>query len=445
MRLYALFLLAVLRLGAQSVEDCFARDPGPLDFIRGEGFEQAILQAMTGDALVGLDSSGKPVPRLALDWRMEGGWCRFRLRPARFQDGSLLRPADLAWTYGEIQRRADASPTKRAALEGLEVRVASDGAVSIRSSRPLERLLRDLALVPIVKEGNPELATGPYHLAREEGAWVFRAREHFLRPRIARFRFRLVPEAESVLQQLQKGWLSLGVPPARSGLVPPPTHRELRQPMHAQLVMWSRQPRTLAWLERWRGEAFPAHLLGAQASPSRGLWPESLGFPAMHLTFSPPLSGQSLELLHVAGDPFVEKLLLALRERARVDGVDLRLRPAEAGIHHARLQRGDFQWACAIVVFEPHPWAVLEYLVPGGPMNFTGWSDPASASLVPRLRRPGDPAWADLQRLWSRSAAALPLLDFHSVTWVDRRLKVEPCPFGMYLATPGAAGWTWIE
>ena len=56
----------------------------------------------------------------------------------------------------------------------------------------------------------------------------------------------------------------------------------------------------------------------------------------------------------------IEKLLLALRERARQDGVDLRLQPLEEGLLMARLQKGDFQLACATAIFDPHPWAVLE-------------------------------------------------------------------------------------
>ena len=96
-----------------------------------------------------------------------------------------------------------------------------------------------------------------------------------------------------------------------------------------------------------------------------------------------------------------------------------------------------------MVVFDPHPWAVLEYLEPNGPMNFTGWGHPQLADLLSRIRQPGDPAWRDLQTLWARNPAALPLLDFQSVIWVDKRLVVEPSPMGLYLHTPGAAGWRW--
>ena len=70
-------------------------------------------------------------------------------------------------------------------------------------------------------------------------------------------------------------------------------------------------------------------------------------------------------------------------------------------------------------------------------------SHPALTKLVARLRHPEDPAWGELQDLWARRLGALPLLDWQSVLWVDRRLEVASGPLGLYLSTPGAAGWRW--
>ena len=281
---------------------------------------------------------------------------------------------------------------------------------------------------------------------KEPGAWVFTRRDHFLQPRVDGIRFRLLPDAAGVMTALQKGWLSIGAPATRRQAEIPPTHRLVTQPMHAQLVVWSREGAgPLRLLERWRKNAFPPQLLGQNARPSRGLWPETLGFQPQAIAAEVPLPpGQGpLRLLYGAGEASIEKLLLALRERARRDGVELQLAPLEQGLLVERLQQGDFQLACSMVVFDPHPWAVLEYLEPRGPMNFTGWSHPRLAAILAQLQQPGDPAWQDLQALWARSPAALPLLDFQSVIWVDRRLQVEPSPMGLYLHTPGAAGWRW--
>jgi ABC-type transport system substrate-binding protein len=446
MRGWILALLSLVALGAQTVEESFSRDPGPLDFVRGEGHEQAILQSLTGDALVGLDLQGKPIPRLASRWEILPGGIRFHLRPALFSDGTPVRAEDVLWTLREIQGHEDASPTKRGILQG--VRVSGQGhVVELASLKPAERLLRELGRVPIARAGSPSLGSGPYRVERRGSEWFFQARDHFLAPGIKNFHFRLVPDPQGVLQGLRKGWLSIGVPPPRMGLSPPLTHRELIQPTHAQLVVWSRAGgQDLLRLEKWRGEAFPAALLGSTARPSRGLWPESLGFPVRRLKGElQPAPGLKMELLYSAGDEFVTRLLLALAARAKRDGITLDLIPVEAGLLYQRLQKGEFQLACALVLFDPHPWSVLEYVEPSGPMNFTGWGHADLPGLLNALKAPGSPAWAHLQELWAASARALPVLDFQSVVWVDRRLQVQSSPLGLYMTTPGPAGWSWAK
>ena len=139
----------------------------------------------------------------------------------------------------------------------------------------------------------------------------------------------------------------------------------------------------------------------------------------------------------------MEKLLLALADRAKKDGVALHLKPIEAGLLIDRLTKGEFQLICAINAFDPGPWSVLGYLEPGGELNFTGWKDAALAELLPRLDTPQAPAWKRAQTLWARNPAALPLLDYRSVLWVDNRLRLTPSARGIYATTPGPAGWTW--
>lgn len=444
MRRWILACLTFALACGQTVEESFTRDPGPLDLILGEGYEQSILQSLTADALVGLDVRGRPVPRLAERWEILPWGLRLHLRRAWFSDGSPVRAADVFWTFRQIQSRKEASPTKRALLNGVTLEL--DGQrIDVRSNRPPARLLAELARIPIAKQGRPAVGSGPYTLNRSGAEWTFQARTHFLQPRIPRFHFRLVPEPQAILQSLQKGWLSIGVPPPRATTTVPATHREIVQPTHAQLVVWCKGPNEpLRWIERWRQDAFPPALLARSAAPSRGLWPETLGFPPMSMAGVPPLARQQRwELLHIAGDEFVIRILLALRERARRDGVTLDLRPIDPALLYDRLLRGEFQLACALALFDPHPWAVLEYLEPAGPMNFSGWSHSALAGLLPRLKGPGDPAWKELQGLWAASAAALPMLDYRSVVWVDRRLNVDPSPLGLYLTTPGPAGWSW--
>jgi hypothetical protein len=446
MRYLLALALGCMTLLAQVVQESFARDPGPLDFIRGEGFEQAILQALTGDSLVGMDTQGRLVPRLAERWERKGDVLRLFLRQdARFVDGSPVRPEDALWTMQTLQNDPKASPTKRGILEGLRVRVRS-GVLELSGARPPERLLRELIQVPIAKAGHADQGCGPFSLRMQGGEWHLAARSHFLHPAIPGLRFRLIADEQALLQNLQKGWLSIGVPPSRRGLKPPPSHREIRQPLHAQLLVWSRAGvGPLGCLERWRGEAIPDSFFGGQARPSRGLFPESLGFAVRHLgdRVEAPAQGTRWEILFTAGDEPVGKFLLALRERAKREGVLLEPRPVEAAVLFERLTRGDFQLACAVNVFEPHPWSVLDLLTPKGGMNFAGWRHPKLASLLPRLTETRTRAWDELQVIWAEAPTSLPLLDYLGGVWVDRRLEVTPSALGLYLSTPGAAGWKW--
>jgi MarR-like DNA-binding transcriptional regulator SgrR of sgrS sRNA len=439
--------LAHLPLAAQVVEESLARDPGPLDFIQGESYEQWILQSLAGDSLVGIAADGRLVPRLAASWKVgKDGTLHFHLRPdAHYADGSRVTAEDVLWTVRQLQCNAQASPTKRAILEGAQAG-GSGSAPWIHSPRPPGRLLLELARIPIAQRHHPHSGSGPFAFHQEPGAWVFTRRDHFLKPQVDGIRFRLLPDAAGVMTALQKGWLSIGAPATRRQTELPATHRLVTQPMHAQLVVWSHGGGgPLQLLEQWRKDAFPPQLLGQNARPSRGLWPETLGFEHrnMETGLPAPRGPGAIRLLYCAGDESIEKLLLALRERAHRDGFDLKLECLEQGLLLARLQQGDFQLACSMVVFDPHPWAVLEYMEPKGPMNFTGWGHPRLAELASRAQEPGTPAWQDLQTLWARNPAALPLLDFQSVIWVDRRLQVEPSPLGLYLHTPGAAGWQW--
>lgn len=198
-------------------------------------------------------------------------------------------------------------------------------------------------------------------------------------------------------------------------------------------------------LARWRGEATPEGFFGGQARPSRGLWPESLGFPPRSMTAAPEnrAATSRWEILYTAGDLTAEKFLLALRERAKRDGVSLEPRAVEAAVLYERLSKGDFQLACAVNVFEPHPWAVLDLLAPQGVVNFARWSHPRLPNLLPRLVNAKVRAWGELEALWAENPTSLPLLDFMGTVWVDKRLEVTPSALGLYLSTPGAAGWRW--
>ncbi|HEU4950384.1 MAG TPA: ABC transporter substrate-binding protein [Holophagaceae bacterium] len=434
---------------ARWVEEAFQSDPGPLDFVRGDGEEQFIAQALTGDALVGLSPEGRPVPRLAASWREVNGGLDLVLRAdARFADGSPVSAADVAWTFRAIEGDPQASATKRAALGDTAAR--GEGLrVELRGSRPPERLLRELWRVPIAKAGQPGMGSGPFLLQRDGAAWTFTARPgHFLHPALPGLRFRLLPDEAARLVALQKGWLTLGAPPPRPGLAPPPGMVPLVQPTLAQVLLFAGPgagPGALPAFARWRRDAFPPRLLGELYSPAAGLWPAALGFRAREPDATGAPCPRVLELAYTAGDGALERALQALAARAARDGVTLRLRPLEAGLFLEKLLKGQLALGAITNVFDPHPWSVLGFVERNGDLNVTGWRDPAAEALLPRLADPASPAWDTLQALWARHPAALPILDVHSHLWIDRRLQVQPSALGLYLPTPGAAGWRWRE
>lgn len=436
--------LACTLLFAQVVEEAFSVDPGPLDFIRGDGTGQDILQALTGDSLVGLDASGRAVPRLAEGWEAKGAELRFRLRSGvTFADGTPLRPQDVAWTFQCLQRDPQANAAKKAWLRGLTWTLEPNG---IRlKGRPPARMLVEVGRIPIAREGHPELGTGPYRLERRADGWHFLARRHFLNPCIPEIRFRLLADEAARIQNLRKGWLHIGLRPADASVRPPSTFREVPLAALTQYLVWSRLgAEPLRWLERWRSEVLRGPLLGGQAVASRGLWPEALGFPPRSIAGSPgSVRGQRWEVAYGAGDLLQQRVWMALRTRAARDGVELVLRPLEPGLLYERLLRGEFQLAGAFHRYEPHPWSVLDHLEPEGGLNLCRWSHPELAGLVARLDGPTAPAWERIHALWAQAPAALPLLDMTGTLWVDRRLEVTPGVPGIYFGTPGPAGWRW--
>jgi hypothetical protein len=426
------------------VEDSFAMDPGALDFIRGEGIDQRILQFLCGDALVGTDATGRIVPRLAKSWEVRPGELRFSLRrDATYADGRHVEPKDVQWTLQALLQDPKASPVKRQLLQGCSVGVQA-GQVVLRHPKPAERMLRELATIPIARAGRSGEGSGPFHLDRSGGGeWFLSRRAHFLGPKVDGFHFRLLPDAQGILLALQKGWLHLGVPPVRTQAAPPPGYRVIMQDLPGQLVVWSRVgPAPLRWRALWRASAFPPHLLGASAVPSQSLWPRVLGFKARDLP-APKGPLGSRELLYPGGDPTLEAQLQALAARSARDGATLRLQPLAPQVLEQRLAEGHFELACAVVTFDPHPWSILDLLDPSGPYNFGGFKDAAVAPLIKALDRPDAPAWAQLEARWAEGATALPLLDYRSVLWVHAKLEVIPSPVGLYFSTPGPAGWRW--
>ena len=254
----ALLLTSTLAL-AQVVEGAFRGDPGPLDFIRGTGPDQAILQALAGDALVGVDAKGALVPRLAHRWELRGHELRFSLRrDATFPDGTHVSAQDALWTLQELQRDPGADPEKRQALAGAGLFIQARQLV-VRSPRPADSLLRDLARIPIARRGHREQGSGPFHLLKAGPEWQLHRRAHFLGPRLEGFHFRIVPEVPPALRE---GRLHLGVPGPTPGPLPP-SHRALTLVGSGEVH----------WVDhRLEAEGSPAGLFGGTPGPAAWRW-----------------------------------------------------------------------------------------------------------------------------------------------------------------------------
>ena len=171
------FLAALAPVRAQMVEESLPRDPGPLDFIHGDSYEQWILQSLAGDALVGLGCQrpgSATAGRLLERSRRTAPSYSPCATTRRFTDGSLVTPEDVLWTFAEISRDPKASPTKRAILEGAVTRL-QEGRLWIRSPKPPGRLLLELARVPVTQKGHPERGSGPFLYQKEPAAWTFSA------------------------------------------------------------------------------------------------------------------------------------------------------------------------------------------------------------------------------------------------------------------------------
>lgn len=255
---FALLFASSLGL-AQVVEVGFTRDPGPLDFIRGGGPEQATLQALLGDALLGVDNRGALVPRLAHRWEARKGELRFTLRQdATFPDGTHVTVQDALWTLQELQRNPEAEASKKRALEGASLFIQAHQLV-VRSPRAGEALLRDLARIPITRRGRPDQGCGPFRLLREGSAWTVHRRAHYLAPRLEGFRFRLVQDEAAALRE---GRLHLGAPGREAG-PPPPSHRSLPS-LDAGAPYWVDQ--------RLEAEGNPLGPFGGTPGPAAWRW-----------------------------------------------------------------------------------------------------------------------------------------------------------------------------
>ena len=170
-----------------------------------------------GETLVGVRPDGQLVGLLAESWAVDADhltW-RFRLRDARFHDGSTVTAAHVAWTLQRVRDKAES-------LSGIpvaEIRAEGDRTLLIRTTTPfapLPSFLTDYAgtvLAPAAydADGRPQrpICTGPYRVTAVGGTRTIEA-EAFAsywgaQPNIPRVRYTAVVLGDTRASLAQSG------------------------------------------------------------------------------------------------------------------------------------------------------------------------------------------------------------------------------------------------
>jgi peptide/nickel transport system substrate-binding protein len=143
-----------------------------------------ILRRMgIGETLVGVQPDGKLVGLLAESWAVDPDhltW-RFRLRAAKFHDGTSLAAADVARTLERVRSKAESL----SAIPVAELRADGDRTLVIRTKTPFAPLpsyLTDYAGVVLAPsaydgDGRPQrpIGTGPYRVTAVQGTRTIEA------------------------------------------------------------------------------------------------------------------------------------------------------------------------------------------------------------------------------------------------------------------------------
>jgi len=127
------------------------------------------LAAHIYDRLVHRDSSGAMIPGLALSWRVvdDHTW-EFKLRQARFHDGTEFTAEDVAYTIARVPRVKN-SPASYAlytkAVTGTEI--VDPHTILLHTDGPYPLLPADLAFIAIIPHGlGPDPATEDFNAGK---------------------------------------------------------------------------------------------------------------------------------------------------------------------------------------------------------------------------------------------------------------------------------------
>ena len=217
--LAAAALPAVLGGRPARAADAVLRIVSPWEFDSPDPIETGyILRRMgIGETLVGVTPDGKLIGLLAESWAVDPDhltW-RFRLRNARYHDGTAVTAADVARTLERVRSKAESL----SAIPVAELRAEDERTLLIRTTTPFAPLpsyLTDYAGVILAPsaydaDGRPQrpVATGPYRVTALQGTRSIEA-EAFAdywgaKPAIPRTRYIAVVSGDTRASMAQAG------------------------------------------------------------------------------------------------------------------------------------------------------------------------------------------------------------------------------------------------
>lgn len=494
---------------AETLRVALRADPGEMDPLQSASALSRMVSGQIFEPLIEFDAALRPVPRLALEWRYEGGgrsWT-FRLRPGvRWHGGRNLEAADVAATL----RRAldprtpslDLKPLLAGAgpveiVDRLRLRVPFDPPAS-DSLVPWRRLL-------ILADGLPSPAdspaplprgTGPYRfVSRRSGEWILLERNPEWwggSPPIRYVLFRIIPEALTVSQALELG--EVDIAPAR--LADRERSRRPGAPFRVveaeapvvYVAIWNLRPpgtpfadarvrRALALAFDRR--SFAERVRRGAARVAATLYPPlwRRGRPGVEpLPYDPP---QAARLLDEAGwrdsdgDGWRERggarlsipLLYPLEDEIRRDaalllqsdlarvGVEVKPERVDGVSLVRRLHDRDFVAALHAWRMDPDPRAYdfLHSSQARAGLNYGGTSDPVLDRLLEREIQAPDAlararAGVEIERRLREDAPLLFICFPVTLIGVNRRVQgFEVGPLGLLQGVPGPADWSLEE
>lgn len=443
----------------------------------------ALVSELVSDGLTTNDERGETVPALA-DWRHPSPleW-HFALRPdARFHDGAPVTAADVAATYRSVLDPGLGSPKREAfaAIAAVETPDARTVVFRLRevSASFLESTSMGILPARLTASGpvTPEavVGSGPFRVAGLlDGGGVDlvpSAEAVGGPPRIARVRFRVVPDGVVRALELANGGVHLVQNALDPDLLPwlagRPELELLVSPgtTFQYLGMNLRDPRLAdrrvreaiaAGIDR---EAVVHHLLRDTARPASGLLPPSHWAFTADVARHPHDPARARELLRTAGiGPDAEAALRRLSYKTST--VELRRRIAEVFQHdladvgllvdvrsyewatfYDDIKRGNFElYALAWVgVRDPDIYFRMFHstMRPPSGVNRGGYASPAMDALLAAARTTEDRderrrLYGDVQRLAAEDLPIVPLWWADNVVVKHRALAgFVPAPDG---------------